>query len=197
MIATLAAAVVSLGVMLWAVASNAPGPLWAAAAVYALVAIAASVGLNAAYHGGRHRGPTAAVEAVASTSRITVLTYAWGGTALLLMYPVAGFWWRHNWQYGGAMLLIAVCLAAYLTLLGNTQSSLRSQSAISRAVALAWVQGIGGITALAWLIGTDKLKTLKNDWAANPVFVCGAAVLTVVSALVIVTHRRLTASHSP
>lgn len=109
--------------------------------------------------------------------------YAWGAFAMLGVYGISGLWWRHGWQYGCAMALVAAGLYAYA----------RKPAAARYAFWLTAIHGLLAVSALAFLWVSGKLWTGKPDWAANQVFVAGSLAILALclnSARAGMTHSR-------
>ena len=47
---------------------------------------------------------------------LAALVYAWGATAMFAIYSLSGLYWRHWWEYGAGMSLIAGCILLTLIL---------------------------------------------------------------------------------
>ncbi len=50
---------------------------------------------------------------------LAAFVYAWGATALLAIYSLSGLTWRHWWQYGAAMALLAAGIFIYANMLAS------------------------------------------------------------------------------
>ena len=116
------------------------------------------------------------------------LGYAWGGLSMLAVYLLTPLRWQHGWQYGAGMVVIGALIWWV--------SRRLSVSAWTRAMSqrLTWLtlaHGSAATAALGWLILSGKLATTKADWAANIVFVCGALIITGVSAMGLRTLQML------
>jgi hypothetical protein len=59
--------------------------------------------------------------------------------------------------------------------------------------ALTLAHGFAALAGLAFLIGSGKLSTLKDDWAANHVFLFGATGILVLCIIAGISQRRLAA----
>jgi hypothetical protein len=60
----------------------------------------------------------------------------------------------------------------------------------------AWLtvlHGLAALCALVYLIGTGKLATAKDDWAANDVFLFGGIAILALCVIAAVTQARLKA----
>ncbi|MGI9404340.1 MAG: hypothetical protein ACR2OF_07535 [Hyphomicrobium sp.] len=131
------------------------------------------------------------VTSILSNSVLAGLVYAWGAIAMLAIYSLSGLSWRHGWQYGAAMGLVAIGIFVYTGLLNANDSRLRSPRALTAVTGLGALQGLGMIAAMAYLLLSGKLATPKSDWAANIIFFAGSATLAVLSLISVLTYRKL------
>ena len=189
------AASLTLAGIMWCAAHGNILAINAIALVFALAAIWTAWRVNAPRFSQVRQTaadwPAAATQ-LKATSLVTASVYAWGGLAMLLVYELTQLHWRHGWQYGSIMLLIAGGLLAYVRALQNPASRLASPSAVERIVQLAAAHGIAAAAALGWLVLSGKLITYKGDWAANAIFLAGGLAIVFISAIAVLTHRRLT-----
>ena len=125
------------------------------------------------------------------TSRLIGITYFWCALAFFTIYLGTSVRWQHGWQYGSAMLLIAVGHAFYLARLADPADSASEPAAVNRLVKLAGYQAIAIAVGLIWLIGSGKLSTLKGDWAANQIFLAGGFAVMCLSMIMMRTHSVL------
>jgi hypothetical protein len=126
-------------------------------------------------------------EAMRRNARLAALVYAWGATAMFAVYMLSGLVWRHGWQYGSGMALIAAAFLAYVHAM-RPGSALRTPRALRAAGAFTVLHGFAALTGLAFMLSAGKLATVKGDWAANHVFLAGGAGLVALCALTLVTH---------
>lgn len=179
----------------WSASHGSAYAVNAVALAFALAAIWTAWRLNAS---SLRRGPekaadrTAAVAQLQATSVVTAMIYAWGGAAMFMVYELTGLHWRHGWQYGSIMLLIAAGLFAYVRVLDDRQSRLTAPAAVDRVVQLAALHGLATAVALGWLVLSGKLDTVKGDWAANAIFLAGGVSIIAISAMAVRAHRALT-----
>ncbi|MGI9523903.1 MAG: hypothetical protein ACR2PG_19900 [Hyphomicrobiaceae bacterium] len=117
-------------------------------------------------------------------------TFAWGGGTILGAYYLTDLFWHHAWQYGGAMVLIALILACYAHLVSQTHSLFQSSAWLIGMAFLALAQGIGTIAAIIFLLSTGKIMRFGADWVANTVFLAGGFVIAVISILAFVAQRQ-------
>ncbi|MCB1503478.1 MAG: hypothetical protein KDJ47_00740 [Hyphomicrobiaceae bacterium] len=161
----------------------------AALAAIALAMVAQDINSHA-------RDGTASIDAIVparANAQLLGYTYGWGGLAMLAVYLLSGLSWRHGWQYGSGMLLIALGLIAYARHL-NEQTDPKAASGTMDIMAIAaLLQAIAASVALAIVFFSGKLRTPKDDWAANHIFVAGGLAIVVISLQAYATHRRLKA----
>lgn len=174
-----AVVITALAAVAFAAAAYGPWPrAVASAAILAAVAITGT-GLVVLRHGG------GVVHLSRATAELMALTWGWGGVSLLLAYGPAGLKWQHGWQYGSAMLLIAIAIGWHARRIVHG-SPAASPFALEWGRKLAFAQGLACGIGMAWLIGSGKLDTMKGDWAANDVFLAGGFTLLMVSAMAVV-----------
>lgn len=147
----------------------------------AAAAVAAIAVVLAAFAPDSRRA--AAVPAWRRDDSLAAMLYAWGAAAMFGVYGLSGLWWRHGWQYGSAMALVAAGLYAYA----------RQPSEARHAFWLAVIHGLLAVAALVFLCVSGKLSAGKPDWAANQIFVAGSLAILVLclnSARARMTHSR-------
>lgn len=127
-------------------------------------------------------------EALRCNVWLAALVYAWGASAMFAIYSLSDLVWRHAFQYGLGAALFAAGLGLYGLRLGRT-SSLHVPP-----LALTVVHGAAAASALAFMIGTEKLATAKGDWAANEVFLWGGFAIIALCVMSAVTQTRITHS---
>jgi len=120
--------------------------------------------------------------ALRRNGRLAALLYTWGAAALFAVYSLSDLSWRHSWQYGLGMALIAMGIFGYLYRIGQRQP--RPVPPLSLTI----LHGIAAVGGSAFLIGTGKLQTVKSDWAANNVFLWGGIGVVVLCALSLITQ---------
>jgi hypothetical protein len=131
-----------------------------------------------------------AVACVWSNAVLAALVYAWGATAMFAIYSLSGLYWRHWWEYGAGMSLIAGGILLYAYYLGSGRTTLHTR-ALQILIGLTALQGavMGG--AFIYLLLSGKLQTPRDDWAANYIFTAGTLILVVLSAVAILTYRNI------
>jgi hypothetical protein len=125
-----------------------------------------------------------------SNTVLAALVYAWGATAMFAIYGLTDLVWRHWWQYGLGMTLLAAAAllcAGYLAT-GRGRYSRPQSLALLTAIAAAQAAAVG--LALIYLFASGKLATTKADWAANDVFIAGGATVLLISLASLLTYRR-------
>jgi hypothetical protein len=172
---------------------GAPWLSGAAAAFLPAMAIAVSLKVNAPYWDRKTIDQGAVGLAVAShrNARLIAWTWAAGAASMLAVYLFSGLKWQHGWQYGLGMLLIAGLGYLYAASLDVAGSVWRQPHYLSAAAALAAAQGIAAIAGIMILVMTGKVASQRGDWAANIIFVAGGLAITVLSAIAVRTHARL------
>lgn len=165
-----------------------------AATSFSIAAIIVGFRSNRRYWPNAKDGPPAvapASSALAETTRLIAAVYAWGALALLTIYPLIGLHWQHGWQYGSAMLVVAVFLARYAALLERGSHPLAGAAAVDRAAILTALHGIAVAIALAWMVMDGKIQTSRFDWAANHVFLAGGFAVMCLCMFATKTHWTL------
>lgn len=158
----------------------------AALALIGLSLLASSINATAGAH-----APVSPLHAARSNALLMALIYGWGGLAMLAVYLSTDLGWRHGWQYGSGMLLIAAGLYIHAQRLRDTNSALAKPQRLDRMAWVAFAQGVAASIALVWLALSGKLASPKGDWAANYIFVAGGLAIVISSLLAFLTHRRL------
>lgn len=132
-----------------------------------------------------------AINATRVNARLIALAYTWAAVALLVIYYLTRLNWYHAWQYAAGMALIAAAIFTYRHLLGQPDSMLRRPFALRLAEALTALQVMAAAGGLGFLLGTGKLMTRKDDWAANDVFLLGGLAIVVLSIHALISQQRL------
>lgn len=138
--------------------------------------------------------PTAADSMRASLGYLLAFTYIWGGLAMSIAYWVSGLRWQHGWQYGLGMVLIGTGIGLYARRLHRAPEGASKDAARARAVRIIAIHGAAAVVALVWLILSGKIATLKDDWAANILFVAGGSAVAGISAVIVHLHAALNKS---
>jgi len=167
-----------------------------AAALFALQAIVVLVRINVPLWGagtnpGRHVWAW-------DNSLLTAIAYAWGSAAMFTIYSLGGLVWRHWWQYGAGMLLLAAStLICARLLVGSGTTAPADGRALRTLMRVTMLQMAAVVAALVYLVASGKLATLKDDWAANQVFIAGGVTVLVISLVSLITWRRLGGAQQP
>lgn len=127
---------------------------------------------------------------------LAAISYAWGALVMLTAYPLGGLVWRHWWQYGAGMLLLAAGTIACTAYLIGAHAPRAGGKALETLMRVTALQAAAIVAGLVYLVGTGKLATLKDDWAANQVFIGGGVMVLVISLVSLATYRRLQATRS-
>jgi len=190
----LLALVVSIMIAVLAAGRGSGWTLALAVALFAVQMLLVALRINLPYWGGNPPAEEAPAPVVCAQSNavLAALVYAWGAVAMLAIYSLTPLKWQHWWEYGAAMLVIACAILIYANALTTGPARLRSPRAIDILMGLTLAQGVAVVVAILWILLSGKVHTLRGDWAANEIFLGGAAMLAMVSAISIVTHRNLT-----
>jgi len=168
-----------------------------AAGLFVALVVGTGLGINAPLWSrtGRpfagHEGPAAVREALRCNVWLAALLYAWGASALFGMYSLSDLSWRHAFQYASGAALFAACIGIYGFRLGR----IRSMPIPPLFLTILHVSAAVG--CLIYLFGTDKLATVKDDWAANEVFLWGGFAVVALCVISAVTQTRVIRSGTP
>lgn len=162
----------------WRLLTGVPAALFAIYAVFEGMRVNRPVGLSQS--AASVSGP-ALRAALSETSRISAMVFLWGGAAMFILYYGVGLSWRHGWQYGAAMVLLAAAHEWYARRMLAGEPRLTVPHVLHQTATLATVQALAIALALIWLILSGKLATVKDDWAANHVFLAGGAAIAALS----------------
>jgi hypothetical protein len=125
-----------------------------------------------------------------SNTVLAALVYAWGATAMFAIYSLSGLAWRHWWQYGAAMTLLACMALLCAHHLAEDRGHLKRATSLNVLMAVTVAQAVAVAGGLAYLVGSGKLHTAKADWAANHVFIAGGIAIALISIVSLLAHRR-------
>ena len=174
-------------------AVNSPWISGAAALFLPVMSTVVGLKVNAPYW-ARVTAPSG-VDALANATRRNARLMAWtwgaGAASMLAVYLLSGLKWQHGWQYGCGMVLIAALGFLYSLSVAAPTSTLRRPGCLNAAAMLAATQGIAAIAGIMILVLSGKVASAKGDWAANVIFVAGGFAITVLSAIAVRTHARL------
>lgn len=187
--AILLAFLLSILVAVLAAARDAGTPLTLAVGLFTAQILFALVRTNAPVW----RADTAAVPGADwawSNGVLAAIVYAWGAAAMFAVYSLSGLTWRHWWQYGSAMVLLAATTLLCTQLLAVRRGPYAPSKSATILMGLTALQAVSVGGALIYLIATGKLLTHRPDWAANQIFVAGGIMLVLVSVASLLAHRR-------
>ena len=192
----LAAIVASAAGMVTGITQDLPRFSAFAAGLFGLALVAVSVEANLPYwqDGEEASDPQSAAAAAVLNARLVAMGYLWGAVALFMAYRLTPLRWQHGLQYGAGMALIAWFIQLYVHFLIRPGSRLRSQRLLSQACWASALHGAGAVGGLAFLLLSGKIASVKDDWAANLVFLSGGIAIVALSVVSVVTHLRLTRS---
>lgn len=152
----------------------------AAAGMFAVAMIAAAVGARYGLATGE-ASLRAEQQVAARTTVLNALSFGWGAATLLGIYLLTPVRWQHGWQYGLAMAIISGGLAVYARALWLGTARIAQSSALRVSAFLGLGLAAAAATALAWLVWSGKLASVKGDWAANDVFLAGGVAVIAAS----------------
>lgn len=131
-----------------------------------------------------------AVACVWNNAMLAALIYAWGATAMFAIYSLSGLTWRHWWQYGAVMSLIAVGILIYAQMLSAGRTTLHRR-ALNFLMGITTLQGIAAASALYFLLTSGKLYSMRGDWASSYVFLAGCLILVILSIVATLSYRNI------
>jgi hypothetical protein len=188
-----AAIVASIAGMVTGITQDLSKFSWIASILFGVALVATAVDMNQQWWRG---GPAAAgsdaqVQAAVMNSRLVALGYLWGALALLFMYRMTGLRWQHGLQYGAGMALIAWLFQLYVHFLARPSSRLRSPRSLMQATWFAIAHGGAALGGVLFLVLSGKIYSVRNDWAANQVFLTGGLALVALSLVSAYTQFKL------
>jgi hypothetical protein len=125
-----------------------------------------------------------------SNAVLAALVYAWGAAAMFAVYSLSGLAWRHWWEYGAAMMLLAAATLLCAQLLTAGRGPHASSRSMAILMGLTALQAVCMGGALVYLIASGKLLSHHSDWAANQIFAAGGVMLVLVSFASLLAYRR-------
>ena len=193
LLTTLAAALVAMTV---AAGATRKAESATAAAIFAIVLVATAVRTNSPLWrrsaGTSDAGGVTPRDALRQTAQLIMLAYLWCALAFYAIYIGTHVRWQHGWEYGSALMLIALAHVFYFWRIADPKDKFATPLAIARAVRLAFLQAVAIACGLIWLIGSGKLSSLKGDWAANQLFLAGGFAIMCLSMIMIKNYAVLT-----
>ena len=190
----IAAIVASIAAMVTGIASDLPIFSGTAAALFAAALFATAVDVNRPWWGGAALPPAdddALVVAAVRNARLLALGYFWGALALLAIYRLTSLRWQHGLQYGAGMALFGWLALLYVHFLVRPDSRLRSPRALAQATWLSLAHGGAALGGVLFLLMSGKINSIKDDWAANQIFLAGGVALVGLSLVSAYTQFRL------
>ena len=192
LLTTLAAALVAMTV---AAGTTHKAESAIAAAVFAIVLVATDLRTNLPLWRRPSEATAAGVtqrDTLRQTAQLIMIAYLWCALAFYTIYIGTHVRWQHGWEYGSALMLIALGHVYYLWRIADPNDTFSTPSAIARAVRLAALQSIAIACGLIWLIASGKLSSLKGDWAANQLFLAGGFAIMCLSMIMMKSYTVLT-----
>ena len=180
----MAAIVASIAAMVTGVASDLPIFSGTAAALFAAALFATAVDVNRPWWGGAPLAPAeddVLVVAAVRNARLLALGYFWGALALLSVYRLTALRWQHGLQYGAGMALLGWLALLYVHFVVRPGSRLRSPRALALATWLSLAHGGAALGGVLFLLVSGKINSIKDDWAANQIFLAGGVALVGLS----------------
>lgn len=189
----LLAAVLSIVVGVLAAARGASVPLGLAVGLFAVQVLLTLWRINApAWHAGPPQTPAA--DWAVSNTVLTVIVYAWGAAALFCIYGLSGLHWRHWWQYGAGMALLAGVALLCARHLASERGLRTRASTLNIIMAITVAQAVSVAGAIVYIVASDALDTPKGDWAANHVFLAGGLMIGAISLVSLLAYWRIPAT---
>lgn len=183
----------SAATMWWAAARDTR--MISAVAAFGFIAVVVVVAqiVNHAALRGAHGEPREQFHSLRRNTRLVAMVYAWGAAALMATYVFGELKWRHGWQYGAVMAVVAAALLAIVDRMGRPGNVFETPRMFANVVPLSLAHALAATVGLAYLVGSGKLATVKDDWAANHVFLAGGIGILALALTSARTHHRLDA----
>lgn len=165
-----------------------------AAAVFAVACVATGLRVNGPLWQCL-RGDTDVIvpsqrEALIPTVSLIGMAYLWCGLAFYAIYLVVRLHWQHGWEYGTAMIVVALGHAILVHRLARPSLPMSAET-LRNIVRLAGAQAVAIALTLIWLIASGKLASIKGDWPANQLFIAGGFTVMSLSMMMLMTHTAL------
>lgn len=190
----IAAIVASIAAMVTGVVSDLPRFSGAAAGLFAAALFATAVDINRPWWGATDTADIegdAPVVAAIRNGRLLALGYFWGALALLAIYRLTSLRWQHGLQYGAGMALFGWFALLYVHFLVRPGSRLRTPRALVQATWFSLAHGGAAFGGVLFLLVSGKITSIKDDWAANQIFLAGGIALVGLSLVSAYTQFRL------
>ncbi|MGE8941699.1 hypothetical protein ACO2I3_07290 [Leptospira interrogans] len=162
----------------------------ASAGLFALVVLVVGLRANQPLWSEEQTTDEAAVEAARFNAWLMAIAFVWGAVAMFAVYTLSGLRWQHGWQYGAGMALLGAFAYVFGVLLDRAGPGAR-RPVLQRGLQLTMLQGVAAVAGLVFLIGSGKLETFRPDWAANQIFLFGGLAIVGLSAIAVITQRKL------
>lgn len=131
------------------------------------------------------------IDAVAARfARLMAVAWGWAGAAMITCYYLTDLGWQHAWQYGAAMVLIAIFASGYARARCAPGSRFAEDNMAIAAQWLTRLQGLAALAGVTILALSGKLEAGKQDWAANVVFVVGGLMIFALSMAALRAEQR-------
>ena len=190
--AVLLAFALSLLIGVLSVTRGASVPLGIAAALFSLQVLVTLWRINAPLWS--RAAPGTGIDWAWSNTMLAAIVYAWGAAAMFTLYSLTGLHWRHWWQYGAGMALLAAAALLCATYLASDRRRYDHTTSLNILMTITVAQAVSVVGALVYLVATGKMSTLKTDWAANHVFITGGVTIGIISIVSLLAHRRYAAA---
>lgn len=188
----LAAIVASIAAMVTGIVSDFYALSWFAAGLFGATLVATAIDVNKPWwQPGAADDPAAPFAAAIRNARLLVLGYLWGSFALFCCYRLTGLRWQHGIQYGAGMAVIAWLILLYVHMLAQPESKLREPRALKLATFASLAHGAGALAGVFFLVASGKVFSIKDDWAANQIFLAGGLAIAAMSLISAFTQVRL------
>lgn len=188
-----AAVVASIAAMVTGIRADLPSFSWIAAGLFAVALVATAIDINKPWwnNDATAAGPGASLQAAVHNARLLVVGYLWGAFALLMIYRLSGLRWQHGLQYGAGMALLGWFALIYVHFLVRPGSRLASPRALMQATWLSVAHGAAALGGVLFLLLSGKINSIKDDWAANQIFLAGGLAIVGLSLVSAYTQFKL------
>ena len=131
----------------------------------------------------------------ASTSRYIGLVWIWAACALLFTYEFI-LTWRESWSFVIGLIVVgALCLAVAWMFDKDAAAAKEDETLLGLGRTLTFALMVGMLLAVIGLVADNKFfplanKTLRDDWAANNVFIFGALAVALIGAQALIADQK-------